>query len=257
MPFYLSNLSVSASKLRRPQEFTWRNLTVLAIAATTVWLCKQTTPPVSASDAGVIMKLPDQIFRYRGYFQPVSVAETTILPSDTEFARKMYKSAEDDQILCSIVLSGAEKRSIHRPEICLPGQGWTIRSGEQMPVVLQNGFRLETMTLTLSRDVQINPTTRKTILSYYIYWFVGQDKMTPQHWRRIFLTSWDLVAHNRNHRWAYVIVSSMVTEGLRPGGKSAEQTLQMLQDFIRDIAPCFLKPELITPPAGGSAGGHP
>jgi hypothetical protein len=38
---------------------------------------------------------------------------------------------------------------------------------------------------------------------------VGKDKTTDDHFERIFLTSWDRIVHRVNHRWAYVIVSSL------------------------------------------------
>ncbi len=70
---------------------------------------------------------------------------------------------------------------------------------------------------------------------------MGRDVRTPYHWERIFLTSWDRVVRGVQHRWAYVIVSSMVTEGLAPNGRNERQTLEMLKEFIARSAPEYLE----------------
>ena len=60
---------------------------------------------------------------------PVSAVERAILPPDTGYSRKNYISVQDraQQVFVSIVLSGRDRTSIHRPELCLVGQGWTIQ----------------------------------------------------------------------------------------------------------------------------------
>ena len=57
-----------------------------------------------------------------------TAAERAILPPDTGYSTKLYVSREgpNRQVLLSIVLSGRDRTSIHRPELCLVGQGWTI-----------------------------------------------------------------------------------------------------------------------------------
>ncbi|NJK92500.1 MAG: exosortase-associated EpsI family protein [Blastochloris sp.] len=147
---------------------------------------------------------------YYSTLQDVSEAEKQILPADTEFARRVYFGPASDQILCSIVLAGGEKRSIHRPEVCLPGQGWTINSSTVIPITLANGTEIEAMKLTLEREVSISETERIKLKNIFLYWFVGKNVTTARHEKRVWLTSWDRVVHSLNHRWAYVIVSSTV-----------------------------------------------
>jgi EpsI family protein len=221
-----------------------RSMTVAAMALLTVLFCIWTTPPTSQTVAGVTLTLPEDVGTWWGFDQSISEAEKTLLPSDTEFERKEYDSVEGDKITCSIVLSGAEKRSIHRPEICLPGQGWTLKSGQVISVPLHSGHNLKVMNLTITRPIT-TPTGQKLELSaYYIYWFVGDKVTTPYHWERLWLTSWDRIVHQVNHRWAYIIVTSPITQGLRPNGKSPTETLEILKGFIADVAPSFQKDNL-------------
>jgi hypothetical protein len=213
----------------------WLGSGVLALVL--VWISPD---PNAASEPGVRMQLSDFLGPYMGVDQEVSQAEKLILPADTEFARKIYHSPQGDKIMASIVLSGSEKRSIHRPEVCLPGQGWTINSAQVVPVTLQDGTALDVMALTLAREVETGPGRRQTIKSIYLYWFVGKQVTTPYHWRRVFLSSWDRVVRGVNHRWAYVIVTSLVTEGLVLEGKNETQTLETLRQFTAQIAPQFM-----------------
>lgn len=215
----------------------WRSGVVLALTGITLAFCIWGSPPAAKSEAGIDLNLPDSVGKFWGTRQEVSEAEKVILPADTEFAKKLYADGQGDNINCQIVLAGAEKRSIHRPEICLPGQGWTLKSGEVVTIPLDKGNPLQVMKLTISRPVTLSNGFQKELTSYFIYWFVGKDTSTPYHFVRILKTNIDMLLHNTNHRWAYVIVSAPVLEGFTPDGKNAEQTLNMLKEFIGQVAP--------------------
>lgn len=222
----------------------WRTATLVLLGMGTVALCTQSAPPGIVPEAGVVMNLPTVIGEYWGKDEPISEGERALLPGDTEFAKKLYQDFSGDTVTCQIVLSGGEKRSIHRPEVCLPGQGWNILSGEVLPISLANGRTLDVMKLTLTRSVEVAPGERKTLKNYFLYWFVGKEMTTPYHWVRLARTNWDMVFHKIQHRWAYVIVSAPVLEGFKPGAKTDAETLEMLQDFIREAVPKFQKSEM-------------
>lgn len=222
----------------------WRSVTLAALAAATLWLCRESAPPDIVPEAGVIMNLPTLVGEWWGTEEPVSPSELAMLPGDTQFAKKIYQDLRGDTLTAQVVLSGGEKRSIHRPEICLPAQGWTIRSGEVIPVTLANGRTLDVMKLTLTRQIEVAPGERRTLKSYFLYWFVGKDTSTPYHWVRLAKTNWDMVTKKLQHRWAYVIVSAPVLEGFKPGAKTDQQTLDMLKDFIRESVPKFQLSEM-------------
>jgi len=232
----------------RPSERSiplWRALVVLALGAATAWVVRQGAEINTTNEAGVIPELPAVVGGYTGAIAEVSEGERELLPLDTVFAKRSYTSFFGDELSCQIVLSGGEKRSIHRPEICLPGQGWSIQGGSPLAVPLADGRQFRVMHLTLARPIQVGPEETKTLNSHFLYWFVGRDRVTPLHYERVMLTSWDRVFHNTNHRWAYVIVSSPVWKGFRPAGKDSDATLSMLKEFVRDLAPYIHKPEVL------------
>lgn len=209
----------------------------LALAVIVFFLCRQNPNATLNMESGVNLNLPEHVGSFTGKPADVSESEKVILPTDTEFAKMLYTSFGGEQINCQVVLSGGEKRSIHRPETCLPAQGWTKKTSQVIPVKLDDGRTLEVMKLVISRPVEVQPGVRKELTSLFIYWFIGKDITTPHHWYRILHTDWDRVVHGISHRWAYVIVSAPVLDGFVPGGKNQEQTLESLKAFIGEIAP--------------------
>jgi hypothetical protein len=217
----------------------WRSAVVLGLACL-IGLAYVFNPPLDVEpQAGVVMDLPVILGDYLGKKGAITAVEYDLLPKDTVFARRFYDDGHGRQVNCSIVLSGAEQRSIHRPEGCLTGQGWTIVGQDTIPIPLLSGRTLEARKLSLERQVAGQNNEPITLRAFYIYWFVGQGVETPSEFYRVLLSNWDRVVHNRAHRWAYVSVFSLVTEGLQPGGLDAAQTEAMLKDFTRQIVPTF------------------
>ncbi|MEI8293487.1 MAG: exosortase-associated EpsI family protein [bacterium] len=215
----------------------WRGILLVSIASITVVACIWGSPPPKKSEPGVVMNLPETLVGLWGSDQPVSESEKVILPADTEFAKKFYSDGLGRDIHCQIVLAGAEKRSIHRPEVCLPAQGWTIKSAEVLPVQRNDGSVLRVMKLTIAKPVTLRNGAQRELTSIFCYWFIGKHTTTPHHFVRVFKTSVDMLLHNVNHRWAYVIVNAPVLEGLTPGGKNLEETTAMVKTAIAELAP--------------------
>ncbi len=209
----------------------------LCLAIGVFFLSRQNPDAKINMESGVNMTLPEQIGSFTGKSAEISESEKIILPADTQITKSLYTSLGGEQINCQVVLSGGEKRSIHRPETCLPAQGWTKKTSETIPVKLDDGRTLEVTKLVISRPVEVQPGVRKELTSLFLYWFVGKDITTPHHWYRILHTDWDRVVHGVSHRWAYVIVSAPVLEGFVPGAKNQEQTLDALKKFIGEVAP--------------------
>lgn len=209
----------------------------LGLAIGVFFLSRHNPDATINMESGVNMTLPEQIGSFTGKSAEISESEKVILPADTQISKSLYSSLGGEQINCQVVLSGGEKRSIHRPETCLPAQGWTKKTSETIPIKLEDGRTLEVTKLVISRPVEVQPGVRKELTSLFLYWFVGKDITTPHHWYRILHTDWDRVVHGVSHRWAYVIVSAPVLEGFVPGAKNQEQTLDALKKFIGEVAP--------------------
>src|SRR5260370_16227254 len=193
----------------RPQgafrESLWRAFVLVLLVGLTLLACRLFHDVDTRNQPGVIMNLPDGIGNYIGFDTDITESERVILPRDTEFAKKRYSGFDLPEITTEIVLSGAQRQSIHRPQVCLVGQGWAIQKEETIPITLADGKVQKVRKLTF-----LKKKAGFEIAGYFIYWFVGKDKTTEYHIERSFLTSWDRIVHRVNHRWAYVIVNAIL-----------------------------------------------
>ena len=147
-----------------------------------------------------------------------------------------------NSIFVSIVLSGADlDNSIHRPERCLPAQGWTIADSDQLRIPLPSGKKLGVTRLHDVRQVPLQNGTAASIYNLNYYWFVGYHHLTASHLERTFFDIQDRVFKGYNQRWAYVTVAADITKGLVPFGHSEAQTDRMIQHFIGQIYPTISK----------------
>ncbi len=202
----------------------------------------------AVSEAGVKMELPEQVGPWHGYTIEPSKLEVELLPKGTEFAKRVYTNEANETVYCSIVLSSPDPRSIHRPELCLPTQGVRITDSQLIHVPVEGLKKplplMKLATRTPLTDKEGKPVTAAdghpiTVRGYFMYWFVGKDRITALHWQRVLWNMWDRTFFNVNHRWAYIIVQGSVPESyLGDGkGKNDEQTLAMLLDFTKNVFP--------------------
>lgn len=230
---------------------SWRNWIIISAF---IFLCLGfslvtdfTAKPAVVPEAGVVMELPETVLGMPSKEMEVSEAELAILPKDTQFAKRAYTDGKGNSIVLQIVLSGGDRRSIHRPETCLPGQGWNILSNQPEEIELKDGRVLRVQKLRLGRDVEIPGLGRRTMTMIFLYWYVGSGMTTNSQLERIIRSNLDLLLHNRVHRWAYVIVSSPVLAGLSPEGLSELDTMKWLKEFVQEVLPQIHRPEVELP----------
>ncbi len=146
----------------------------------------------------------------------ISAVERELLPPDTGFSRKTYVAVADprQQVFLSLVLSGRDRTSIHRPELCLVGQGWTVRDTARMALRRPGavGGEMPATRLRVDREVATakGPTRVPQVV---VYWFVGGDRMVASHGGRMALDAWQRVTQARADRWAYVLMQTDATDG--------------------------------------------
>lgn len=178
--------------------------------------------------------LPSMIgLEWAGMEFPVTAVERDYLPDDTGFSRRNFVNLEDSRrrIAMSIVLSGRDRTSIHRPELCLRGQGWKIAGR------FSHRFSDETMdipatVLRIERDFEAPDGTARRVHALFAYWFVGGDRIVATHRERLWQTAIDRVLHLRTHRWGYVFCQALVLQ-------NEETTLSQIDALVRETAPQF------------------
>lgn len=162
-----------------------------------------------------------------GRLDLVSLPERNLLPSDTVLARRSYHNSRNESFEVTIVLSGQEQKSIHRPEQCLPAQGYAIDSSAVMPIALAGRASLKV------RILQARLPGSTTQRMYFVYWFIGGTRETPYHAQRLAWMAWDNLIHGIRSRWAYISIAA------KDNPASGVPTEQRLADFIRQLYPCL------------------
>lgn len=191
---------------------------------------------IKMQPAAINSSLPEFVGNWEGVDQSISQIERDSLGPDTQFVRKLYTRGTDE-IYVSIVLSGPDMNtSIHRPERCLPAQGWTIADSKTVSVAVPAGV-LKATRLQNIRSVSLENGQPFTLRSLDYYWFVGHSDVTPSHYERTWIDIRDRVLKGCNQQWAYVTVASTITKDLRIFGHDEKQTDDLVREFIRDLVP--------------------
>jgi EpsI family protein len=189
-----------------------------------------------SSPSGIAMKLPVWIGSWLGEDAVVTDKEIGALAKDTRFARKIYTSPEGDQIFVSIVLSGDDMASsIHRPERCLPAQGWSLQRSRRETIPLDNSRALDATLLKSVRPFVDNAGNQHVITNLNYYWFVGYNRITPSHLQRTLWDIHDRLLYGYDQRWAYVTVAGIVTEGLGKPNRSEADTAKVIEKFTAEL----------------------
>ena len=167
----------------------------------------------------------------------VTPIEREILPADTGFSRKVYVSLAEPRrdVLLSVVLSGRDRTSIHRPELCLVGQGWTIdaatRHQFQFPSASGAAGSFPSTVLEVRREMA-SPHGKVIVPQLAVYWFVDSRTVVATHWERLLRDAWNRVTRARADRWAYVLMQTDSSDG-----KAA--ALARMQQILDDTLPAF------------------
>jgi hypothetical protein len=187
----------------------------------------------------------------------MSAAEKQILPPDTGFARRNYARvsqsetvgaapeeggrARIERVFCSLILEGRDATSIHRPQVCLEGQGWKLQNAPSIKVKIPRAGG--ELSLALLIGAQEFPShdgkTKVRHEMVFAYWFVGKNRVTDSHLRRVLANTTDRLFFNRSHRWAYFLLAVPVE---RPAqGQSwadnEQKAIHLVREFVAEFYP--------------------
>ena len=159
-----------------------------------IMVYQATTPEVTVAE------LPDVHLRELPGFtseklEP-SEAELQVLPKDTRFEKRRYTASNGEWMIVSLVYGGKSKSSIHRPELCLPAQGFQMEHPRTRDVA--------------GRDWRMIDLTAGDSPPFgFAYTFFNQEGFrTASHVSRIFRDVVDRSLFNRIDRWVMVTVNA-------------------------------------------------
>lgn len=243
-------------------------LCIIVLLAVAGWALVEKTGVANSDEAGIVLALPPQVGPWQGVnvmfcpdaacggnytgveegalcpkcgqpLQAMNYAEQRMLPADTGLVRNYYIAEDQPPLQVTIVLSGNDRSSIHRPQVCMTANGFEIMEERRILVPLKGRSEpLEIMVLDMSRTEEDG----RQSLVYYAYWFVGKGRETASHVQRMVWMASDRILHGVSHRWAYIALSG----GRAPEG---DAHLQLIANFASGLHPALLKPEATDGPA--------
>ena len=241
----------AASTIPQPRHTLTLLLAALGLPLVVLGICACTDIGFHVAAPGVKLRpddshqpyLPLSLGDYQGREFDMTAAEKNLLDEGVKLSRNIYASAKGRQIMATVILSGFEKRSLHRPEVCLPNQGWTVTDRTPIPLQLADGREITIMMMRIFRDVEPQPGVRIRTRAINFYWYIGSDGTTcADHYEHVFLSYYDAVFRNIQHRWAMASIYVPLPEQ-RVGDEDPMQELSALEDaraFLGQLAPTFM-----------------
>lgn len=168
------------------------SVTATLVVAAMLYQAKTSDPVLAEAPAVALGERPGFVSEE----VPVSDAELKTLPGDTRFVKRAYRGGRGDWHQVTVVIGGRSKSSVHRPELCLPAQGFQMSAPRSLVAA---GTDWHAVTLS-HRDAK--PMR-------FAYTFFNQEGFrTASHMRRILQDVWDRSVRGRIDRWVMVTVFS-------------------------------------------------
>ena len=170
-----------------------------------------------------------------GPMRKISAGELRDLPKDTEILKRTYRSPAGNTYFISVVISGKNRGSIHRPELCLPAQGFVMLKTDTCPLRVPGGKPHQARAI-LAQSSSVIPPVQFSLA----YWFISREHECSSHAKRILIDIWDRSIRNRINRWAMVSVNA--TPPL-----NTQESMEAFEAFLGDFYPRIFRSESTAP----------
>jgi hypothetical protein len=191
-----------------------------------------------ANNKNLEVLLPEAAPGYTSEILTNNEALLQVLPADTSFRVRAYLANDGFWSQVSVVLMGADRSSIHKPQICMTGQGWALDNSlarvEEVPMERPFAYALPINKVVGTKVITDAQGRTQTVSGIYLYWFVDGTHYTASSWRWMaWLLPRDLLLHGVLERWAYISYFSPCL----PGQETA--TLDRMKKLIAATVPEF------------------
>ena len=227
--------------MMKNQKWTFLIVAVVLMAGTAAALAwmranqRLGTPGIKAAPipGQVQMKidLPERVLDFTSTNIPEPAVAIGYFPSDTSYAERVYFDPDGLRIQSTAILMGADRSSIHRPEYCLPGQGWNIDKKEivTIPITDSPPYQFQVARWNLSTSIQQPDGSKATAFAIYVYWYVTKNDETPDHNKMLEHLTLNLFRTGELQRWAYISYFSVCGRGQQDAAFGEVKRLIMAQ----------------------------
>ena len=179
--------------------------------------------------------LPETVLNFTSKELPVAKVVNDWLPKDTVYGQRVYEAADGFWLQATVVLMGADRTSIHKPEYCLTGQGFQTTKTERDTIDIQqpHPYPLSVVKMTVHREAVTPDGKRVPQSALYVYWFVADQQLTADHNERMLWSARDQIIRGTLQRWAYVSCFSLCQPG------QEEATYSRIKEWIAASVPQF------------------
>lgn len=164
------------------------------------------TRPIAGS-RNLEVVLPENVLDFTSEWMPQSEIVTNVLPRDTSYGQRRYTTADKFYVQANVVLMGTDRASLHKPQFCLTGAGWTITKTEVVPIPIEKPVPYDLNVIKLTAATVIKEGGREQPVSgIYVYWYVSADSLSanPSGSDRMWSMARHLVTTGVLERWAYI-----------------------------------------------------
>ncbi|HNQ72314.1 MAG TPA: exosortase-associated EpsI family protein [Verrucomicrobiota bacterium] len=193
------------------------------------------TRPIPGSH-NVEVVLPETVLDYTSKWINQSEIVTNTLPKDTCYGQRQYQAADQFTVTANVVLMGEDRASMHKPQFCLTGAGWTIDSTEVTSIPIQKPapYDLSVIKLKLSGTfTQEGQPIRAG--GVYVYWYVSDKNMSadPDGKKHMWSMARTLLTTGVLERWAYITFFAVCPPG------QEDVTYERMKKLIAAAVPEF------------------
>jgi hypothetical protein len=159
--------------------------------------------------------LPERVPDFTSTNVPEPEVVLGYLPKDSSFVERHYLAPDGFQASATIVLMGADRTSIHRPDYCLPGQGWSVESKTAVNIPIGGGhpYELPAAKWIIHNSFRTPDGQKHEVSGIYVFWFVADHEQTTDNFQRMWWLARDLLRTGVLQRWAYVSYFSVCAPG--------------------------------------------
>jgi hypothetical protein len=182
--------------------------------------------------------LPAQVLDFTSKKEAQDQSVLNTLPQDTSYAQRLYTATNGFWVNANIILMGMDRTSIHKPEFCLPGQGWRIdqKTTVDIPIRGEHPYQLRVAKWTITNFMQGADGQKQEVSGLYVFWFVAQNERTTSHEQRIWWLTRDLLTTGILQRWAYISYFAICLPG------QEDVTFEKMKKLIAASVPEFQLP---------------
>jgi hypothetical protein len=187
----------------------------------------------------LVMKiaLPERAAGFTSTNMPEDASVLNTLPKDTSYAQRRYSAPDGFWVNANIILMGLDRTSIHKPQYCLPSQGWRYQKATvNLSVGGAHPYQMPVAKWLLSMSAQMPDGRKQEVRGFYVFWFVAHNEETTNNGQRVWWLARDLLTTGVLQRWAYVSYFAVC----EPGQEDA--TFERMKKLIVASVPEFQLP---------------